>query len=131
MTFTYATHGPGPVNTVIAAWTSDGSGDASGTCTAISGEVIKAVTDPGAAAPTADYDIVLTDADGLNILTGANDDLTDRHTSTTQEVYFWKELGTNAGVLYPVVNGPITFTVSNAGDTKTGTIKLFWKAGVR
>lgn len=128
LTFTYATSSLGSIKTVIASWTSDASGDASGTCTPIAGKVIKGVTDPGAAAPTDNYDIVLTDADGINILAQSVDDLLNRDTANTEEIYFPIELGTNAGLIFPVVNGAITFTVSNAGDTKTGTIKLFWDA---
>jgi|TARA_Y100000310_G_scaffold51927_1_gene47802 hypothetical protein len=124
----------GVINTIIATWTSDGSGDAAATSKKISGEIVKAITDPGATAPTADYDIVVTDDNSFNIFTNTDDDLVDRHTSTTEEVYFFEKdhAGTPAAQpVRPVVNSVLTITVSNAGATKDGVLKLFWSAVVR
>lgn len=130
VTFTYAETVPGLFNTIIATWTSDSNGDATGTSKPISGRIIKGTTDPsGTAAPTDNYDIVLTDADGINILANSVDDLVDRNTANNEEVYFPIEYGTNAGALYPVVNGAIVVTVSNAGDTKSGVLKIVWDSG--
>lgn len=130
MSFTYRKLGM--VKQVVAAWTSDGDGDASGTTEAVvSGEVIKGVTVPsGTAAPTADYDITVTDENSVNILSGAQDDLTDRHTSNTEEEYFLvlDDAGTPlAQSIHPVVADKLTVTVANAGDTKSGTLYLYVK----
>ncbi len=51
-------------------WTSAAGGAASDTTVGYySGEVLCVVTDPGATAPTADYDLTITDSDGPDILT--------------------------------------------------------------
>lgn len=115
-----------PIRQVRIAWTSATDGTASGTAY-VYGEIYKAVTIPsGTAAPTADYDITLTDSDGLNILGLCDDNLTDRHTSNVEEVYFHllnaAALAIWTGV---VVAGPITVAVANAGNTKSGTLVLY------
>lgn len=129
MTFAYQTLGP--MVKIIGTWTSDGSGDATGTTVpVVYGELVKAITDPGAAAPTANYDIVITDEQSVNVLGGTQDDLLDRHTSNTEEEYFLvlDDAGTPlAQSLHPVVADKLTVTVSNAGDTKNGVVYLYVK----
>lgn len=131
MTFTYdETLKDRGFTRVIATWTSNGSGAASGTSKRVAGSLIKGVTDPGTAAPSANYDITITDEEGVNILGGTQDDLTDRHTSNTEEEYFLvlDDAGTPlAQSLHPVVCGAITVTVANAGDTKDGVLYLYLK----
>ena len=133
MAFTYD-HGydfrsiaPGCIRQVICTWTSDGSGDASGTTDKIVGELMKGVTNPGTAAPTADYDITLTDDDGADLLGNSFDDLVDRHTSNTESVDFFLNDGTTSNGARPCVCGPITVTVANAGASKEGVLRLFYK----
>lgn len=121
----------GGIRKVLIDWTSDDTtGAVSGTSKKIVGALIKAVTDPGAAAPTADYDIAITDEESFNVLTNCEDDLADRHTSTTEEVYFLiPNLAATdpGGVVHPVVCDKLTFAVSNAGNSKTGQIILYYK----
>lgn len=127
MTFTYDKHGP--IKKVIAAWTSDDAdGSVTGTCTKLSGHLVKAVTDPGSAAPTDNYDIAITDEEGVNVLTACQSTLANRHTANTQEVYFLvlDAAGTPlAQSLHPVVNDALTIAVTNAGNSKTGQIILY------
>jgi hypothetical protein len=74
-------------------------------------------TNPGSTAPTANHDIVINDADGVDIAGGL---LMDRHTSTTQLV----NIG-NAVHGYPVVRGNLTVVwTNNAVNSATGTIIL-------
>lgn len=136
MTFTYDGDPDKPnslngVNRIICTWTSDSSGDASGTTKKIAGFLLRGITDPSAsAAPTADYDITLADATySTNLLAKAADDLTDRHTSTTEAVEFLllDYAGTPlATSLRPCVCDQITVTVANAGNTKSGVLVLEW-----
>lgn len=94
---------------VACAWTSDGSGDASGTV-ALNGWLVKAVTDP-TDGPTDNYDITLVQntADQLAGL------LADRDT-TTGEVKIPST---------PIfLTGDHTFTVAAAGATKSGVCYL-------
>lgn len=127
-TFTYD-RGPGPITRVILDWVSDAAGAAAGTTTVkVVGRLVKAITDPGAAAPTANYDVVITDDENVNVLGGCDDDLVDRHTSTSEEVYFLVKdhAGTPlAQSVHPVVCSTLTFTIANAGDSKAGQIILY------
>jgi hypothetical protein len=126
MTFTYASFGP--YERITATWTSDGDGDAAGTSIAFFGDLIKGITVPdGTAAPTADYDITLTNEYGVDILALCADNLADRHTSNTEEVYFnLDDIGGGLAIgAYPIVHGPIIVTVAAAGATKAGVLHLF------
>src|SRR5687768_8174322 len=132
MTFTYDDgydHAgrSGGVKKVLVSWTSDdGTGAVTGVTGKIVGKLIKAVTDPGTAAPTDDYDIVITDEEGANVLTPCQANLTNRDTANTEQTYFLL-LDTAAGTplaqsLHPVVCDALTIAVSNAGNSKTGQL---------
>ena len=129
MTFSY--DDAGPVKKIKIDWLSDSSaGTASGTTKKISGRLLKGVTDPGTAAPTASYDIVITDPEGLNVLGLSQDDLLDRHSSNTEQVDFHllDYSGTAVSLsAYPVVADVLTISVSGAGNAKTGQIILYWE----
>lgn len=113
------------VRRVIASWTSDSSGNDSGTVKLV-GTLVKAVTNPGSAAPTDNYDITLTDDDGVNVLTACQRTLLDRDTANSEEVYFFVLDGAPlAQSVHPVVCGNITVAVANAGSAKNGTISLY------
>lgn len=101
------------VEKITFSWTSDGSGDADDATIHVSGEIARVVTNPGAAAPTDNWDAVLNDADGVDVLAGA---LANRDTANTEQSF------TDPVV---AVNGDLNLVVSNAGDTKTGTVVLY------
>jgi hypothetical protein len=93
--------------------------------------LVKAVTDPGSAAPTANYDIALTDDEGVDLLAACQSTLADRHTANTEQVYFLVKdaAGTPlAQSLHPLVCDTITVSVTNAGNSKTGQIILYIEA---
>jgi len=101
-------------------WTWVSAADGTASCTGVDmhGRIVKVITDPGAAAPTADYDIVLNE-DSADVMGGA---LTDRHTSSTQIAYPQK--GTDApGDVW--VWGSVSAEVTAAGDTKGGEITIY------
>lgn len=118
-------HGPQKVRKIILDWTSHTDGAASATTKKIAGRLLKAVTNPGATAPTASYDINITDPEGNDVLAGAVNNITNRHTSTTEEVYFAANIANvpGGGV---VVCEPLTIAVTNAGDSKVGKLILYW-----
>lgn len=131
MTFTYddghdKDGAKGPIRTVVASWTSDGSGDAAGTSSKINGELLKGVTNP-TDGPTDDYDITLTDVDGADLLSGCSDNLADRDTTNTETVHFNLSDGTSPIAAYPAVNSTVTVTVANAGAMKSGVLTLYYK----
>ena len=82
---------------------------------AFTGDLIGLATVPDAdAAPTADYDITITDSRNLDVLLGAG---ADRHTSNTEYV-----AGTSLGA---VVASKLTLNVSSAGNVKKGNVYLW------
>lgn len=103
------------VRKLTLSWITDGSGVAIGTSSIISGLVYRIVTNPGTAAPTALYDLVLNDEDGMDIAAGA---LSDRATADTEQV-----------ILDPpiAVDGTLQLAAINAGDTKQGTVVIYYR----
>lgn len=130
MTFTYDEIGG--IRKIIAAWVSDDTtGAVSGTSKKITGTLIKGVTDPGTAAPTDNYDITISDEEGVNVLAGCKDDLADRDTANTEEVYFLvSDLATTdpGGAVHPVVCDALTIAIANAGNSKTGQVIIYYRA---
>lgn len=105
------------IQKISIAWVSASDGTASGTFYA-HGFLVKVVTNPGSAAPTASYDITLVDDAGMDAAEGK---LVDRHTTTTESVYPFV-----SGAPTPVMlHGTHTFTIANAGDTKNGVCDLY------
>lgn len=96
-------------------WTSDASGNATGTVK-LYGYLLKVNTAPGAAAPTDLYDITLIDPDGtsLDALTGL---VVDR-SSTLSQVKYTTATSNSVPIF---LAGDYTFTVANAGNAKNGT----------
>jgi len=124
MTLTYDT--TGPIKRILASWTSDDTtGAVSGTTRKVSGYLLRGVTDPGAAAPTASYDIAITDDESVDVLGNCFDDLVDRHTSNTESVDFFISDGTTSNSARPAVCSTLTIAVTNAGNSKTGQVILY------
>lgn len=124
----------GPIKKVIIDWVSASDGSCVITLPKITGWLIKAITDPSSTAPTDNWDAVITDGEGVNVLAGCDDDLLDRDTTNSEEVYFLVKdhaAGTPlAQSLHPVVCDILTVTIANAGDSKGGQIILFLEGQV-
>jgi len=119
-TLTYEDKKPnskGHIGKVTISWTSDSSGNVNGTYVPFNGFFERIVTNP-TDGPSANYDITLDDADGLDL---ANGDLANRHTTTSQAVVPSK--GTYHLVSY---RGLIEPKVENAGDTKSGVVHIYY-----
>jgi hypothetical protein len=116
------------VRSVTWAWTSDASGDASGTDTKfLSGQVVRFVTNPGATAPTDNYDIVINDGDGVDIAAGC---LANRDTANSEQAVPIVEttVGANTyGTSAAAFDGPLSLVVSNAGNAKDGTLTMYYR----
>lgn len=106
----------GSVKKITFAWTSDASGNATGTTSnAYSGAIERLVTVPdGTDAPTDSYDVVVNDEDGNDVLMGAG---ADRDTANTEQV-----LASSLGI---VANDKLALSVSNAGSAKSGTAYVY------
>lgn len=120
------------IRRLVCTFTSDASGNATATTKKICGEILKIVTDPGTAAPTANWDVVVTDENGISPFAKCENAarLLARHTTTTEEDYLFL-INTDASALgisaFPVVCGELAIAVANAGDTKTGVITFYIK----
>ena len=79
------------------------------------GKVERLITDPdGSSAPSADWDLTITDDDGYDVLAGAG---TDRHTSNTEQV-----LGTSLGI---VKSSTLTVAASGMGSGGKAVVYLY------
>ena len=124
----------GSIRKVLISFTTDDTtGSVACTTRKIVGELIKIVTDPGSAAPTDNWDVVLTDEEGVDLSVHMDDvaiaALIARHTTTTLETYLPLEdtAGTGRIAAWPVVCDKLTVTVNNAGNSKTGQIILYYR----
>lgn len=98
-------------------WTSSDTGVAAFTTEeTYRGRVVGLVTVPnGAAAPTDNWDLTISDKRGIDVLAGAG---ANRHTTNTQHVVAEESLGY-------VVDSTLSLAIANAGDTKQGVVHLF------
>ena len=125
---------PNGVKKLTVSWVSDDTtGAVSGTTDKIVGRIIKGVTVPsGSAAPTNLYDIAITDEQSVDILAGCKVTLANRSSTNTEEVYFMV-LNSDATALsmaiHPTVCNALTIAVTNAGNSKAGTIYLYYLPG--
>lgn len=112
----------GPDNPIVRLdidWTSDASGNCNDSTKkfGLNGIVEVLITDPdGTNAPTNLYDIVIKNEYGIDILQGLGANRSDTTNEAVNIV-----IGT---YFKPVVCGPCTLEVTNAGNTKSGHICL-------
>lgn len=108
----------GTVKKIKIAWTSGTGGDAGKadktTEEVYSGALIMVATVPdGTSTPSANYDVELNDADGIDLLAGNGQNRSDTDTE-----FITSGMGA-------VANDKLTLAVTNAGDTKKGTIYIY------
>jgi hypothetical protein len=95
----------------------DGSFPSTALTTPIEGRLLKLVTNPGATAPQDNYDIVLNDQHGFDVLQGVG---ANRHTTTTQEaVIVYSGTGT-----HPCVDESDTLTLVVTGNNVNSAITV-------
>lgn len=103
------------VKKIVWTWTSAAGGAADATTSnAYDGKLIGLTTDPGATAPTDNYDVAVTDSEGHDVLLGAG---ANRDTANTEHV-----AEANLGA---VAGSKLTLAVTNAGDAKEGVVVLY------
>jgi hypothetical protein len=107
-------------------WTSNAAGAAGETVGPFIGVLLRVVFNPGTAAPSDNYDVTLSDEDGVDVLSGLG---ANRDTSTTEEIIplLNGSDGTNTTPLPRAICGNLTLAVTNAGDSKTGKITLYMR----
>lgn len=116
VTITEERHGAG-VTRITFEWTGHTDGVVTGVATSKehTGRVVALCTDP-TDGPTDDYDITITDANGVDVLAGAG---ADRDTSNTEWV------SGDITALGYVFESALTFAAANTGTSKSGVAYLF------
>ena len=118
VTISYVGHDT--VKYVQWSWTSDASGDVSGTDTKIlSGVALRFAANPGSTAPTDDYDITILDDDSIDIAGGV---LTSLDTSTSEQVLTGGDAKDGAAFM-----GALSLVVANAGNAKEGVLRMYYR----
>lgn len=126
----------GTVQKILIDWTSDDTtGAVTATTRKIVGKLLKVVTDPSAtAAPSANYDIAITDEEGVDVLSGlagtggTDPSLANRHASNTEVVHL-RALNSLTDLVpgsEPYVCDKLSVAVTNAGNSKHGQIIIYW-----
>lgn len=122
----------GGVRRFTLAWTSDASGDVSGTTTALpAGTVVGVAFTPGSGGtqPTDLYDVTLLCADhSVDALSGEGANLSNATASHKQPMV--SNAGTTGFSRTWLHSGNYQLVVANAGNAKTGTVEVFQVPGV-
>jgi hypothetical protein len=112
---------PGRVDKLRITWTADTDGSYTDYTTAenMDGYVFMVVTNPGATAPTDNYDITLADSDGCDVSGG---ELANRDTANTEQII--PKIGNTYGGRF--VAGPLTLGISNNSiNSATGEVIIY------
>lgn len=108
---------------IIITWVADASAaTVPDTDFILCGVLRRIVTDPGATAPSANYDITLIDESGLDLFTtgGAN------RSATLSQGFIPMMDGVTTGAFFILYCGNATFNLdNNAVNSATGTVTLF------
>lgn len=111
----------GSVFSVTLAWTSHATGgNVEQTATNLRGVLKRISFVPGGTTPTDQYDVTLEDADGIDVLGGLGENLSNS-TATTVSIL-------DSLPLAQVLLGNHTLKVTNAGNAKTGSLVAYLTA---
>lgn len=112
---------PGGVSVLTFTCTADSSGGSypsTATTVPIYGYVFLVVTNPGSTAPTDNYDIVLNDADGIDVMGGM---LANRDTSTSEQAV--PKIDSTNSIYGPrYVGSTLTLVITNNSVNSAGTV---------
>ncbi len=109
----------GYIKAIVIDWVSDDTTGAASNSFHIDGQLIRLVTNPGATAPTDNYDITLPDSNAFDTLQGLG---VNRDTATTEQ----QNIVISGTSVHPAVNDTVTFTIANAGNSKTGQAVIYY-----
>lgn len=108
------------VSTTAVAWTSDGSGNYSGTVF-LNGVLLAVIFYPGSPTPTTAYDVTISDPYGVDILSGQGANISSS-TAVKKCPLIAATDGTTTTAVPGAVNGTHTISIAGAGAAKQGTI---------
>lgn len=130
---TIRTYDIGSLSVVELAWTTDSAGNFTAATTdyGVNGVLVGGETIPSStAAPSANYDIIVSNADGRLVCgdsgntTTPNQDGVFANRSATVTEYTRFKSNSNYQAVESI--GQLTFDVFNAGNSKSGTIRIFY-----
>ena len=113
----------GVVTLTLTGDASDGTIPATALSVKIAGLLLALATNPGATAPTSNYDITLIDGDGHDVLEGVG---ANRHTSNSEKV----AIVYSGTVIHPPVSTGDTLTLTIAGQSVNDAdivVKLYYQ----
>ena len=117
-----------PVQRVVLAWVSDGSGNVSGILTTkrILGKIARVVFVPGTGSlqPSGSYSVTLLDENGIDLLSGQGASLSNSSATEVAPGCPMKD-GTTTTTTWPAINDKLQLTVSGAGSGKAGTVVVY------
>lgn len=115
-----------PIRKYTLSLTSDASGNVSGNNTSrLSGTIVRVTFDPdGTDVPTSNYDLVLNDENGVDVLAGQGANLSDTTSTSVIPGIPFKD-GTTTSVGPMVIDGELTPVASNMGNAKKTKIILY------
>ena len=124
---TFSQNGPIAVVTLtLVGDSSDGSVPDTALTTKISGRIVALLTNPGVTAPSSNYDLVLNNADGVDMLKGAG---ANRHTSNSEHDPV--EMTTSNRVGVPVVaEDTLTLVMTNQSVNDANIVVKLYIEGV-
>lgn len=113
------------MNRIDESWTSAADGSYTKTIH-ISGVILRVVTNPGATAPSDNYDMTLVDDHGVDLFGGQG---MNRDTANSEPFCPGCPLGdgTTTSVLPVAYKGSATLTIANAGNAKQGAVSIFYR----
>lgn len=113
------------VRKITFAWTTNATGAAEIQTGLISGNVVRACFIPGSGSsqPTNNYDVIIEDEDGIDVLQGTGANLGNINAT---DVFPALTNGTNGNSIPPAVDSKLTLLVINAGNAKSGTTILYY-----
>lgn len=114
--------GYGKISEIHVPWTSHTDGTVSIELGTFANKIIGFTTDPGSAAPTDDYDVVVNNPRGVDVLQGQG---ANRDTSTTETIMESEADGVTGAVHFLPLIGVCTLEITNAGSAKTGQFTLY------
>lgn len=112
------------IKKLSTSWTSATDGTVTATLN-FAGRILRVVTDPGATAPTDNYDVTLVDGNGVDLFMGRG---VDRDTANTEQFCPGLPItdGTTTNVVPVTHYGDATLTIANAGNTKIGVVIIYY-----
>lgn len=119
--------GPGAITVYTLDWQSEADGSVDlDTSEPVNGELLRVsiVPDSGGTQPTNAYDVLLKDQDGIDVLAGQGANLANNANTHICPGVPLKD-GTTTSVRPIVLGSVLNLEITNAGDTKGGTIRLY------